>query len=95
MFDKPLETMTDKELLNEQQELTQKIAEGGLLQHEINQKFASILTEALNRLEKKEDPPPTSSELDDQTRERALRVIKSRKPAGGIAQWIEQRSSKP
>ena len=58
MFDKPLETMTDKELLNEQQEFTQKIAEGGLLQHEINQKFASILTEALNRLERKEDYQP-------------------------------------
>ena len=54
MFDKPLETMTDKELLKEQQEFTQKIAEGGLFQHEINLKFASILTETLNRLAKKE-----------------------------------------
>ena len=58
MFDKPLETMTDKELVNEQHEFTQKIAKGGLFQHEINQKFASILTEALNRLEKKETHHP-------------------------------------
>ena len=58
MFFKPLEAMTDKELVNEQHEFTQKITEGGLLQHEINQKFASILTEALNRLERKEDYQP-------------------------------------